>query len=173
MTNAAQDPELTAAEQLTQVLRDCMTVEYGEGTNISGLVRLSAGASRETWSFDAQKPNGDYQPLILKRDPMDRQVDKQFDGVPEGRLAVDRLTEGRLIQLADEAGVPEPVVPFGDIHRQSLLSCPEDPEIRLDQDQQVTGTVTRQLPAVPVHCSRNHDHVLQTPDDIAVPATVP
>ena len=112
MTNAAQNPELTAAEQLTQVLRDRMTVEYGKGTNIGGLVRLSGGASRETWSFDALKPNGDCQPLILKRDPMDRQFDKQFEGVPEGRLAVDRFTEGRLIQLADEAGVPEPVVPF-------------------------------------------------------------
>ncbi|SVB04243.1 uncharacterized protein METZ01_LOCUS157097, partial [marine metagenome] len=53
MTNAVQNPELTAAEQLTQVLRDRMTVEYGEGTNIGGLVRLSGGASRETWSFDA------------------------------------------------------------------------------------------------------------------------
>ena len=79
MTNAVQNPELTAAEQLKQVLRDRMTVEYGEGTNIGGLVRLSGGASRETWSFDALKPNGDCQPLILKRHPMDRQVDKQFD----------------------------------------------------------------------------------------------
>ena len=85
--------ELTAAEQLTQVLRDRMIIEYGEGTNIDSLVRLSGGASRETWSFDALKPNGDCQPLILKRDPMDRQFDKQFEGVPEGRLAVDRLTE--------------------------------------------------------------------------------
>ncbi len=112
MTAAIQDPKLTAPQQLTAVLRDQMAVEYGSGTKIGGLVRLSGGASRETWSFDALKPDGARQPLILKRDPMDRQADKQFEGVPEGRLAVDRLTEGRLIQLAGEAGAPAPTVPF-------------------------------------------------------------
>ena len=77
MTNAIQNPNLTAVEQLTQVLRERMALEYGEGTNVKGLVRLSGGASRETWSFDALKPNGDSQSLILKRDPMDRQADKK------------------------------------------------------------------------------------------------
>ena len=104
MTRAFQNPNLTAAEQLTQVLRERMAFEYGNGTDVQGLVRLSGGASRETWSFVALKPNGASQSLILKRDPMDRQVDKKFEGVPEGRLGVDRHTEGRLMQLAYEAG---------------------------------------------------------------------
>ncbi len=112
MVDAKQDPNLTAAEQLTQVLEDRLAPEYGVGTKIEGLVRLSAGASRETWSFDAVKGDGGRQPLILKRDPMERQADKTFEGVPEGRLAVDRLTEGRLIQLAGAAGTPAPEVPF-------------------------------------------------------------
>ena len=112
MANAFQNPNLTAAEQLTQVLRERMAFEYGNGTDVQGLVRLSGGASRETWSFVALKSNGASQSLILKRDPMDRQVDKKFEGVPEGRLGVDRHTEGRLIQLAYEAGTPEPIVPF-------------------------------------------------------------
>ena len=43
MTNAIQNPNLTAVEQLTQVLRERMALEYGEGTNVKGLVRLSAG----------------------------------------------------------------------------------------------------------------------------------
>lgn len=109
---AVQDPKLSAAEQLAAVLRGRLAREYGRGTKIEGLVRLSGGASRETWSFDALKPDGARQPLILKRDPMDRQADKQFEGVPGGRLTVGRLTEGRLFQLAGEAGVPMPKVPF-------------------------------------------------------------
>jgi len=112
MTHAFQSPNVTAVEQLAYVLRERLALEYGKGADIENLVRLSAGASRETWSFDALKPNGDSQPLILKRDPMDRQIDKRFEGVPEGRLGVDRHTEGRLIQLAYEAGAPEPIVPF-------------------------------------------------------------
>ena len=95
MVEAVQDPKLTATEQLAEVLRDRLAGEYGTGTGIEGLVRLSGGASRETWSFDALMPDGARQPLILKRDPMDRQVDKKFEGVPEGRLAVGRLVEGR------------------------------------------------------------------------------
>lgn len=110
--DAVQDPKLTAAEQLAGVLHDRLAEEYGPGTKIAELIRLSGGASRETWSFDALKPDGSHQPLILKRDPMDRQVDKVFEGLPEGRLAVDRLTEGRLLQMAADAGVPMPMVPF-------------------------------------------------------------
>ena len=109
---AVQDPGLTAAEQLAGVLRERLAAEYGAGTRIEGLVRLSGGASRETWSFDAVTPDGTRQPLILKRDPMDRRAEKQFEGVPEGRLAVDRWTEGRLLQLAGAAGAPVPEVPF-------------------------------------------------------------
>nr|MBC8239779.1 phosphotransferase family protein [Alphaproteobacteria bacterium] len=109
---ATQDPSLTAGARLAAVLRDRLAAEYGPGTVVEDLVRLSGGASRETWSFDALKPDGTRQPLILKRDPMDRQVDKQFEGVPEGRLAVDRWTEGRLLQLAKAAGTPVPEVPF-------------------------------------------------------------
>ena len=112
MADAVQDSKRTAAAQLAEVLRDRLAPEYGAGTEIEGLVRLSGGASRESWSFDAHKPDGTRQPLILKRDPMDRQVDKTFEGVPGGRLAVDRMTEGRLIQLAKAAGAPAPEVPF-------------------------------------------------------------
>ena len=112
MNSAVQDPNLSAAEQLSDVLTARLASEYGAGTKIEGLVRLSAGASRDTWSFDAHKPDGVRQALILKRDPMDRQADKSFEGVPEGRLAVDRRTEGRLIQLASAAGAPAPTVPF-------------------------------------------------------------
>jgi aminoglycoside phosphotransferase (APT) family kinase protein len=109
---AVQDAKLTAGAQLAAVLHDRLAEEYGPGTKVEGLVRLSGGASRETWSFDAVPRDAARRPLILKRDPMDRQADKQFEGVPGGRLNVDRWTEGRLFQLAGQAGAPVPEVPF-------------------------------------------------------------
>ena len=98
-------------QNLAAVLGDRVSVEYGVGTMIEGLVRLSGGASRETWSFDAILRDGSRKPLILKRDPLDEIKEKDaFAG--EVHLGVDRWTEGRLMQLAGEAGVPVPEVPF-------------------------------------------------------------
>ena len=99
------------ADDLAAVLRGRLGEEYGPGTEIDGLVRLSGGASRETWSFDALLPGGERKPLILKRDPLDEQADGQtIDGAVH--LGVSRWTEGRLMQLAGEVGVPVPAVPF-------------------------------------------------------------
>ena len=98
-------------QNLAAVLGDRVSVEYGLGTMIDGLMRLSGGASRETWSFDAILRDGSRKPLILKRDPLDEIKEKDaFAG--EVHLGVDRWTEGRLMQLAGEAGVPVPEVPF-------------------------------------------------------------
>ena len=96
---------------LAAVLHDRVAEVYGESAGIDGLLRLSGGASRETWSFDALLPNGDCLPLILKRDPIDEKADNPSGG-GERYLGVDRWTEGRLMQLAGEAGVPTPEVPF-------------------------------------------------------------
>jgi len=100
---------------LAAVLRGRVQEVYGPGTEIDGLVRLSGGASRETWSFDALLPDGKRKPLILKRDPLNEIRDGNTDGQPGGAnvlLGVDRWTEGRLMQLAGEVGVPVPEVPF-------------------------------------------------------------
>ncbi len=97
--------------ELAAVLEDRVAAVYGPGTRIEGLVRLSGGASRETWSFDALTPTDGRKPLILKRDPLDEIADlNAVEG--EVHLGVDRWTEGRLMQLAGEAGVPVPEVPF-------------------------------------------------------------
>ena len=37
---------------------------------LSGLQRLSGGASRETWSFDVETAAGAHHRLILRRDPI-------------------------------------------------------------------------------------------------------
>jgi aminoglycoside phosphotransferase (APT) family kinase protein len=39
---------------------------------IKGMTRLSGGASRETWAFDAIRPDGSATELVLRRDPLGR-----------------------------------------------------------------------------------------------------
>lgn len=67
-----------------------------DGAEISGLRRLSGGASRETWSFDAHSRDGNVKELILRRDP---------PGSPKGMAL-----ESRLLMAAAKAGVPVPPV---------------------------------------------------------------
>jgi aminoglycoside phosphotransferase (APT) family kinase protein len=75
----------------------------GPGHTIDGLRRLSGGASRETWSFDAVPPSGASAgdggasrtlPMVLRRDPPGR----AFMGTPVDEFA--------LIEQAAKAGVP-------------------------------------------------------------------
>jgi aminoglycoside phosphotransferase (APT) family kinase protein len=107
-TAPTEDP---LAAELNEVLTENLQVVYGNNWTVAELVRLSGGASRETWSFDALGPDGERRPLILKRDPVLRTEDGHI-ATEESRLGVSRLTEGRLMELAGEAGVPVPGVPF-------------------------------------------------------------
>ena len=100
-----------AARQLHAVLLDKVADVYGSGATVENLTKLSGGASRENWSFDVTVPDGTSVPLILKRDPVIYQPDGSFT-TDESRLGVSRATEGRLIELAGQAGVPVPDVPF-------------------------------------------------------------
>jgi len=68
---------------------------------IERLIRLSGGASKETWSFDAVGPDGTCSGLILRRDPPGR------PGEPD---ALDR--EAVALGLAHGAGLAVPEVLF-------------------------------------------------------------
>ncbi|MDP6812264.1 MAG: phosphotransferase family protein [Alphaproteobacteria bacterium] len=98
-------------DELRSALHEAAIEHFGDGTEIEGLVKLSGGASRETWSFDAAIPDGGRLPLILKRDPPSDEVTDGPTGVASV-LGVDRWTEGRLLELAGEVGVPVPRVHF-------------------------------------------------------------
>lgn len=70
---------------------------------VSGLRRLSGGASQETWSFDARAA-GETIPLVLRRKPPGQ-------GSPTGlEVALSLEVEAQLIQRAGKAGVPVPDV---------------------------------------------------------------
>jgi aminoglycoside phosphotransferase (APT) family kinase protein len=64
------------------------------------LVRLTGGASYETWSFDAER-EGAIIPLILRRVPVD---------VPVASEQIGPETEAQLIRTAYAHGVPEPKI---------------------------------------------------------------
>lgn len=72
----------------------------GGSATVEGLRRLSGGASRESWSFDAVVDDGSRHALVLRRDP----------GSSFG--SSDRSTEYRLLEAAATAGVPVPTVRF-------------------------------------------------------------
>ena len=67
--------------------------------SISGLRRLSGGASRETWSFDATQADGSVRELVLRRDPPTR------PGWP-GTMG----TEARCLRASAQAGLAVPQV---------------------------------------------------------------
>jgi len=72
----------------------------GPGLRVEGLKRVSGGASRETWLFDAIGADGTHRGLVLRRDP----------GAHGG--ASDRATEYALLAATAAAGVavPQPVL---------------------------------------------------------------
>ena len=72
----------------------------GQPVTIEELRRLSGGASRETWSFDAVSAGGDRHCLVLRRDP----------GASIGRS--ERSVEFALLEAAHHGGVATPRVWF-------------------------------------------------------------
>jgi aminoglycoside phosphotransferase (APT) family kinase protein len=67
------------------------------GWEIRDLRRLTGGASRQTWSFDAVVDDGSVRGLILRRDP---------PGAPKASMGL----EAQLLRAAAAAGVPVPEV---------------------------------------------------------------
>ncbi|HET6792801.1 MAG TPA: phosphotransferase family protein [Acidimicrobiales bacterium] len=94
-----------ATTDLSERLADALLKELGP-VDIESLVRLSGGASRETWSFDARRPDGEVVELILRRDP---------PGSAKGSMGV----EADLFRAAAAADVPVP----------ALICASDDPEI--------------------------------------------
>ncbi|HIA47733.1 MAG TPA: phosphotransferase family protein [Candidatus Hydrogenedentes bacterium] len=100
-----------AGEQLYAVLQEKASEVYGSGSTVQNLTKMSAGASRETWSFDVIDGDGTTVPLILKRDPVVYDSDGSIVREKKG-TGVSRTTEGQLVELGGKAGVPVPDVPF-------------------------------------------------------------
>ena len=85
---------MTAASIDVGHLEPVVAAHLGAGHTVEGLRRLSGGASRETWSFEAVAPDGARLPLVLRRDP------------PGGAPMGTPVDEYALIDAAGRAGVP-------------------------------------------------------------------
>lgn len=96
---------LTEIETIAPVLTEATGHHFGGIATIERLSRQSGGASRQTWSFDAEV-NGEQHALILRRDPPTHGKTER-----ERAVAIDRATEFRVLRAAYEAGVraPEPL----------------------------------------------------------------
>jgi aminoglycoside phosphotransferase (APT) family kinase protein len=79
----------------------CVAAWYPGATGVANAVRLSGGASQETWSFDIVHPDGNIG-AILRRAPVG-------SGAAPSRAA-GLNAEASLMQLAHDAGVPSPRV---------------------------------------------------------------
>jgi aminoglycoside phosphotransferase (APT) family kinase protein len=93
---------LLVAEAVTELdsqLEALLRAELGDPSmRVAELVRLTGGASRETWSFNAVGSDATVRRLILRRDP---------PGVERpGGMA----KEAAALQAALKAGVPEPAL---------------------------------------------------------------
>ncbi len=89
-------PEEQLAEQLPAVVADAFAEP---DVDVRNLRRLTGGASRETWAFDATFADGGERPLILRRDP------------PRAARAGEAMVrEATAIEAAGRAGVPVPRV---------------------------------------------------------------
>jgi len=98
--------ERSRAEALGDALAPIVwTVLADPQARVADLTRLSGGASRETWAFDAVDGSGTHHPLVLQRE--------RAGGVAtaDGGMAA----EASLVRAAGERGVPVPeVVAAGD-----------------------------------------------------------
>ncbi len=99
---------------------DVLTRRRLGGTKISGLTRLTAGASQEIWRFNVIA-NGGETPLILRRAP---------GGTRVSETAIGPEIEASLIQAAHAAGVPVPIVRWvlteeDGLGRGYVMSCVE------------------------------------------------
>lgn len=79
---------------LAGLLADRLATLLGGPVRVSGLRRLTGGASRETWSFEAAPERGPARRLVLRRDPP--------GAARDGRMA----REAAAVPAAGRAGVP-------------------------------------------------------------------
>lgn len=111
-----------ATTRLADALASALRTPLGGDVRIEGLRRLTGGASRETWSFDAVMADGSLRPLILRRD---------FTGKGRPSLAsligvdddLDRRGEFELFQTLADAGLPVPRPVAFPEQDEELASC--------------------------------------------------
>jgi aminoglycoside phosphotransferase (APT) family kinase protein len=86
---------------MEEELGRCVASWCPGATGVTGAVRLSGGASQETWSFDIVHPDGNIGAILRRAPP-------GYGAAPSRAAGLG--AEAKLMQLAYEAGVPSPRV---------------------------------------------------------------
>ena len=86
---------------MEQALGRCVASWCPGATGVTNAVRLSGGASQETWSFDILHPGGNIGAILRRAPP-------GYGASPSRAAGLD--AEAVLMQLAYEAGIPSPHV---------------------------------------------------------------
>ncbi len=94
--------KMGSADQIETALGDWAKATFGPHGAVSGLQRLSGGASQETWAFEVHAGN-DENRLILRRAPGGVSVARSSEAIGLG-------IEAKLLERAALAGVPVPPV---------------------------------------------------------------
>ena len=102
---------MSMTEQIESALNKIGIILAANSSRVTDLVRLSGGASQETWAFRIHNVGGPAARFILRRAPGGQTVDRS-------QAAISLETEARLIGLARDLGTPAPDV----IH----ICTPED-----------------------------------------------
>ena len=77
----------------------CVASWYPGATGVTGVAKLSGGASQETWTFDIVHPNGTVGAILRRAPP-------GFGASPGRAAGLD--AEAVLMQLAHDDGLPSP-----------------------------------------------------------------
>src|SRR6202795_4515301 len=86
---------------IEQELGRCVAAFLSGATGVTAALRLSGGASQETWSFDIVHPRGNIGAILRRAPP-------GYGASPSRAAGLD--AEATLMQLAHDAGLPSPRV---------------------------------------------------------------
>jgi aminoglycoside phosphotransferase (APT) family kinase protein len=96
---------VTDRDAFQRRLEACVRRHLGGPVEVQALVRLTGGATKVTWSFDAVV-GGDTLPLILQQVPPERLGGLDGDATPR----IHGAREAAVLRAAVQAGVPAPRV---------------------------------------------------------------
>ena len=94
---------MSMTEQIESALNKIGVIFAAKNSRVTDLIRLSGGASQETWAFKISGDDGATARYVLRRAPGGQAIDRS-------QAAISLETEARLIDLAHSLGTPTPKV---------------------------------------------------------------
>jgi aminoglycoside phosphotransferase (APT) family kinase protein len=151
------------AAMLAEALRTSL-----HAVRIEGLARLSGGASRETWAFDAVSADGSRTELVLRRDPPGRPSEPGAMGREACAITAARAAGLAVPEVLAWTNDPDQWGSPGLIMRRIAGQTIARRILRDDAFRQARGTLVARLGEFAAGL-----HALPVPDNLATPDPVP